>query len=99
MHVDKIDKYFSRKNLDVSFDTLGSTQALVDLFVSENSNEVKDSFGKISNQVKHSCYKKYYPNIQERTKFTGFEKFDSLDKQLRIKMSKHVTGSSGYSGT
>lgn len=89
-----IFRYFEKKNINVSFNTLGSTDRLVKLFIKENIDIVHKQYNRPSNVVKHQCYSRYY-KIEERPKFTGFEKLDTLDKKLRLKMEKHVLGLSG----
>lgn len=86
-----VNDYFISKNIDVSFNTIGSTNLLVNLFIKETESVVQDSYSKNSQHVKHACYNKYY-KIEPRTKFTGFEKFQNLDKEVRAKMSTNVRG-------
>jgi len=89
-----LDNYFLSKNLDVSFNTLGGTDTLVNLFVKENNDIIQNSDRKQSNYSKHRCYDRYY-KIEPREKFTGFEKFTKLDNNLRLRMSNYVSGLSG----
>lgn len=89
--LDKIITYFKNKQIDVSFNTLGATDKLIQLYIKENKNLVKGIAGQTSNHVKHACYNRYY-EIESRPKYTGFEKFQHLDKITRKKMFPLVPG-------
>jgi hypothetical protein len=90
-YYNQLEQYFSSKKLDVSFNTLGATELLVDLFIQETADIVSACSSKISNHVKNQCYNKYF-KIENRTKFTGFEKFHKLDQSVRSKMNNHIQG-------
>lgn len=82
-----IEKYFQEAGLDVSFNTLGLTDAAKLAFVNETQASV-DAVGK-SNDIKHALYSRYY-DFEPREKFTGFEKFKESDIEFRTKMSKVI---------
>ena len=83
MYQDKIESYLASKGINSSYNTLGSTSTLVNLFVKETAFIIDKSASKNSNFIKHQLYSNYY-DFERRPKFTGFEKFSELDKQFRI---------------
>lgn len=89
--MDKVDAYFQKRNIDASFNTLGGSEKLVALYAKETRPIVINSQTKRSHEVKHACYNNYY-NIEARTKYTGFEKVEELDRKTRHLMSQKVSG-------
>ena len=83
MRQDKIELYLAGKGINASYGTLGSTDALIKLFVKENAQTIRETTHRKSNYIKHQLYSKYY-EFEERPKFTGFEKFAALDKKSRF---------------
>ena len=88
-HKLKVEKYFDEKGIDVVFNTLGKTEALMKSYVFETQDLVDNSDRKSSHYVKNSCYSRYF-DIEPRTKFTGFESFEIRSKELRRMLSPTV---------
>ena len=83
MRQDKIEQYLASKGINASYGTLGSTYSLINLFVKENAQTIRETSHRKSNYIKHQLYSKYY-EFEERPKFTGFEKFVELDNKFRV---------------
>jgi len=89
MQKPKLDTYFEKKGINVRFNTLGNDETLVRTFVSNFQSLVDLSKLKQSNHVKLSCYSNMY-TFEPRTKYTGFESLQPLEKSFREKINFFV---------
>jgi hypothetical protein len=89
MQKPKLDTYFEKKGINVRFNTLGNDETLVRTFVSNFQSLVDLSKLKQSNHVKLSCYSNMY-TFEPRTKHTGFELLQPLEKSFREKINFFV---------
>ena len=90
MNIDKIDKYFADRGTKVVYNCLGHTENLVRSYVKKFHAIVENGYRKESQHVKHSCYSTMY-ELKPRNKFTGFEKFRTIDKNFRKQISALIT--------
>lgn len=86
---DPINLYFKNKGLDVSYNTLNATQELILAYVNDFEQLVSKTNHQRSQHLKHFFYNSLY-KIENRKKFTGFEKFKKIDKNFRIKTSSLI---------
>ena len=82
---DKIIDYFANKQINVKYNTLGGTKELVTAYVFDYENIVKESKTEKSEHSKHRIYESMY-EIEPRTKLTGFEKLQKVDRDFRTKV-------------
>jgi len=82
MQKPKIDQYFSNKNIKVYYNTLGHTEQLVNSYIATFQDVVTQSNCERSQNVKHKLYCLMY-DMEPRTKYTGFEKLSTQDKDFR----------------
>ena len=90
MHQDRIETYFSKKGINVIFNTLGHTPELTHSFVSDYRDIVDKSPRKKSQFVKMSTYSDMY-TFEVRPKLTGFEHYKTKDKLFRDSIQKFIT--------
>ena len=82
-----LDTYFEKCGLDVTFNTLGRTEELARAYVSDTRSLVESTHNKSSEYAKPVCYNKFYI-IENRTKLTGFEKFNDVARAFKSRRSE-----------
>ena len=92
---DKIIEYFANRQINVKYNTLGGTKELVTAYVFDYENIVKESKTEKSEHSKHRIYESMY-EIEPRTKLTGFEKLQKVDRDFRTKAKTFVKSVQSY---
>lgn len=90
MQKPKIDQYFSNKNIKVYYNTLGHTEELVNSYIATFQDVVTESNCDRSQDVKHKLYGLMY-DMEPRTKYTGFEKLSTQDKDFRQRVVSQLS--------
>lgn len=86
---DKIEVYFDKKGVNVSYNTLAGNDLLMRTYVKDFQEIVNNVNEKRSEYVKYECYKTLY-DLEKRPKYTGFEKVKKLDLVFREKIKSSI---------
>lgn len=85
-------QYFADRNISVEFNGLGHSNELRTAYINETRDLVMQSPANLSQNVKIDCYRLFYPELVNRSKFTGFESFETAEKQFKVGIYSQITG-------
>ena len=84
----KEDEYLLSKNIASLYAVLCSSPQLVSAFVRETSH-ITRQFNGISQLGKLQMYRQFFPDMEARPKFTGFENVKNADSAIRARLQGH----------
>lgn len=79
-------QYFTDRSINTVFNTLGHSSELALAYIADTQQIIAASGDDRSEYSKATCYSQYF-SMAPRQKLTGFEAFDDLALQFKIKMS------------
>ena len=85
------DLYLESKGVRSCYALLCSKQSLVNSFITETRHLLNPNAGYLSQFSKHGLYSQYFPDLETRIKFTGFEKVRRADLEIRKRLREIVT--------
>lgn len=86
----RINTYFAKQNINVSYNTLAATENLCRAFCKEFDKIVDSTKQKKSQHVKDFLYQKLY-DFKPRGKLTGFEQLNKIDMHFRASVSNFIS--------
>lgn len=85
------DLYLETQGIRSCYALLCSEQSLINSFITETRHLLNPDFGYLSQFSKHGLYTQYFPDIEARVKFTGFEKIRKADLEIRNSLREKIT--------
>ena len=90
MEPNRIDPYFLKQGIQVTYNALGATELLCRSYIQASRQLMPEDYEQ-SNHIKQAVYKQSW-SLLDRPKYTGFESFEDLDQKLRAELDSLYKG-------
>jgi len=86
MEPNRIDQYFLKRGIKVTYNALGATELLWRSYIQASRQLMPDSY-ETSNHIKQVIYSQSWA-VHDREKLTGFERLSNFDQKIRTKLDQ-----------